>query len=110
MFSDDDESHDKGALIKFAKKAVVAILLIVAMPSVVPPLMGVEDTIGCWTSDTGCTTTNPILTDDFTRLIQIVLDTIRGGGAVAIIIAGGYRGLQYRLIIPTKTFHESPEN
>lgn len=113
MFSDDDEGKDKGALIKFAKKAVVCVLLIVALPSIVPPMMGVEDTIGCWTNEDGCTTNNPILTDDFTRLIQIVLDTVRGGGAVAIIIAGGYRGLQYRFeVLPAKstTTDESPKN
>lgn len=109
MFADDDEGHDKGALIKFAKKAVVAILLIVALPSIIPPLMGVEDTIGCWTNEAGCTINNPLLTEDFTRLTQIVLDTIRGGGAIAIIIAGGYRGLQYRLIIPASA-NDSSKN
>ena len=40
MFQDDDEGKDKGALIKFLKKAGVAIFLIVVLPSIVPPVMG----------------------------------------------------------------------
>ena len=110
MFSDDDEGKDKGALIKFIKKAVVAIFLIVALPSIVPPVMGTADTFGCWINDDGCVTNNPILTNDVTKLVQIALDTIRGGGAFAIIIAGGIKGLQYRFIIPTKNPDESTKN
>jgi len=109
MFSDDDEGKDKGALIKFLKKAIVAIFLIVVLPSIVPPVMGLEDTIGCWTNDSGCTTNNPILTSDFTRIVQIALDTIRAGGAIAIIIAGGIKGLQYRFVIETKSTNEHPK-
>lgn len=111
MFTDDDEGKDKGALIKFIKKASVAIFLIVALPSIVPPMMGTADVMGCWTAEDGCTTNNPILTDDVTRLTQIILDTIRGGGALAIIIAGGVKGLQYRFTIPsTRSTDESTKN
>lgn len=109
MFQDDEDSKDQGSLIKFIKKAVIAIFLLVAVPSIVPPLMGVEDSIGCWTSDDGCAATNPIITSELTGLIQIGFDTLRGGGAMVIIAVAAIKALQYQFI-PTNPKNGSLKN
>jgi len=98
MFGDDDEGKSKGDLVKFGKKAFIAMIFIVAAPTIIAPLMGVDINSFCSIqNDTSCQA-NAIFSEEVTSLISIVLNAIRIGGAIVIIVAFGIKGIQYRFV------------
>ena len=100
MFGDDDEGKSKGDLVKFGKKAFIAIVFIVGAPTIVAPLMGV-DINGFCTVDPGSSNTchkNAIFSKDVTNLVSVALNAIRIVGAIVVIVAFGIKGIQYRFV------------
>ena len=98
MFGDDDEGKSKGDLVRFGKKAFVAMIFIIAAPTIIAPLMGVDINTFCAVGEDEQCQENAIFSDDVTGLISIALNAIRIGGAVVIIVAFGIKGIQYRLV------------
>ena len=101
MFGDDDEGKNKGDLVKFGKKAFIAMIFIVAAPTIVAPLMGVDLNSFCAIGEDENCQNNALFSAEVTNLIGIALNAIRIGGAIIIIVAFGIKGIQYRLV-PTK--------
>lgn len=101
MFGDDDEGKSKGDLVKFGKKAFIAIIFIIGAPTIVAPLMGVDINNFCSVDDDDKCQENALFSGEITNLIGIVLNAIRIGGAVIVIIAFGIKGIQYRFV-PTQ--------
>jgi len=96
MFGDDDEGKSKGDLVKFGKKAFVAMIFIIAAPTIIAPLMGVDINSFCSLEDDDTCQANAIFSDDVTSLVGMALNAIRIGGAVVVIVAFGIKGIQYR--------------
>lgn len=97
MFGDDDEGKSKGDLVKFGKKAFIAIVFIVAAPTIVAPLMGVDINSFCTVGEDNCNT-NAIFSADVTKLVSMALNAIRIGGAIVVIVAFGIKGIQYQFV------------
>ena len=98
MFGDDDEGKNRGDLVRFGKKAFIAVIFIVGAPTIIAPLMGVDINSFCSVeSDERCSE-NALFSDEVTGLIGIVLNAIRIGGAVIVILAFGIKGIQYRFV------------
>lgn len=100
MFGDDDEGKSKGDLVKFGKKAFIAIIFIVGAPTIVAPLMGVDVNEFCVDEDDDTCQDNLLFSEDITNLIGVVLNAIRIGGAIIVIVAFGIKGIQYRFAMP----------
>ena len=98
MFGDDDEGKSKGDLVKFGKKAFIAIVFIVGAPTIVAPLMGVDINSFCTTDEDESCQDNALFSEDITSLINVALNAIRIGGAIIIIVAFGIKGMQYRFV------------
>lgn len=96
MFGDDDEGRNRGDLVRFGKKAFVAVIFIVAAPTIIAPLMDVDIDGLCTVDEDGCRG-NAVFSEDVTDLIAVALNAIRIGGAVVIVVAFGIKGMQYRL-------------
>ena len=92
MFGDDDEGKSTGDLARFGKEAFVAMIFIIAAPTIVAPLMGVDISTFCAIGEDEQCQENVIFSDDVTGLISIALNAIRIGGAVVIIVAFGLKG------------------
>ena len=97
MFGDDDEGKSKGDLVKFGKKAFIAMIFIVAAPTIIAPLMGVDINSFCTVQDEGCNE-NAIFSTEVAGLVSMALNAIRIGGAIVIIVAFGIKGIQYRFV------------
>ena len=102
MFGDDDEGKSKGDLVKFGKKAFIAIIFIVGAPTIVAPLMGVDINSFCTVGEDDNCQSNVLFSKDVTNLISIALNAIRIGGAIIIVIAFGIKGMQYKFTPPKK--------
>ena len=98
MFGDDDEGKSKGDLVKFGKKAFIAIVFIVGAPTIVAPLMGVDINSFCTVDEDEKCQENALFSKDITNLIGIALNAIRIGGAIIIIVAFGIKGMQYQFV------------
>ncbi len=99
MFGDDDEGKSKGDLVKFGKKAFIAIVFIVGAPTIIAPLMGVYIDGFCTTTDDDDTCTdNALFSSEVTELIGVALNGIRIGGAVIVVVSFGIKGIQYRFV------------
>ena len=98
MFGDDDEGKSKGDLVKFGKKAFIAIVFIVGAPTIVAPLMGVDINSFCTVDEDEKCQENALFSKDITNLIGIALNAIRIGGAIIIVVAFGIKGMQYRFV------------
>ncbi len=98
MFGDDDEGKSKGDLVKFGKKAFIAIIFIVGAPTIVAPLMGVDINGFCTVGEDDNCQDNVLFSADVTNLISIALNAIRIGGAIIVIVAFGIKGIQYRFV------------
>lgn len=98
MFGDDDEGKSKGDLVKFGKKAFIAIVFIVGAPTIVAPLMGVDINSFCTVGEDDECQNNALFSEDVTNLIGIALNAIRIGGATIVIVAFGIKGIQYRFV------------
>ena len=99
MFGDDDEGKSKGDLVKFGKKAFIAIVFIVGAPTIIAPLMGVDIDGFCTTTDDDDTCTdNALFSSEVTELIGVALNGIRIGGAVIVVVSFGIKGIQYRFV------------
>ena len=96
MFGDDDEGKSKGDLVKFGKKAFIAIVFIIGAPTIVAPLMGVDINSFCTVDENENCQENALFSKDITSLIGVALNAIRIGGAIIIIVAFGIKGMQYR--------------
>lgn len=95
MFGDDEEGRGRGELVKFGKKAFVAIIFIVGAPTIVAPLMGVDIDGFCAVGDDECQE-NEIFSQEVADLVGVALNAIRIGGAVVVVVAFGIKGIQYR--------------
>ena len=100
MFGDDDEGKSKGDLVKFGKKAFIAIMFIVGAPTIIAPLMGVDINGFCTLEGEDVCADNELFSSEVTELIGVALNAIRIGGAVIVVVAFGIKGIQYRLIQP----------
>ena len=100
MFGDDDEGKNKGDRVRFGKKAFIAVIFIVGAPTIVAPLMGVDINTFCSVGEDEECQKNALFSGEVTNLIGIVLNAIRIGGAVIVILAFGIKGIQYRLDLP----------
>ena len=98
MFGDDDEGKSKGDLVKFGKKVFIAIVFIVAAPTIVAPLMGVDINSFCTVGEDEDCHDNVIFSTDVTNLVSMALNAIRIGGAIVVIVAFGIKGIQYQFV------------
>ena len=97
MFGDDDEGKSKGDLVKFGKKAFIAIVFIVGAPTIIAPIMGVDINGFCAIGDEDADCQgNDIFSKEITSLITMALNAIRIGGAIIVIVAFGIKGIQYK--------------
>lgn len=95
MFGDDDEGKSRGDLVRFGKKAFIAVVFIVGAPTIVAPLMGVDIDGFCVEGDE-CEA-NAVFSEEVAGLVGVALNAIRIGGAVVVVVAFGVKGIQYRL-------------
>lgn len=100
MFGDDDEGKSKGDLVRFGKKAFIAIVFIVGAPTIIAPIMGVDINSFCTVGEDDKCNENALFSVDVTNLISIALNAIRIGGAIIIIVAFGIKGIQYQFCLP----------
>lgn len=100
MFGDDDEGKSKGDLVKFGKKAFIAIMFIVGAPTIIAPLMGVDINGFCTLEGEDVCADSELFTSEVTELIGVALNAIRIGGAMIVVVAFGIKGIQYRLVQP----------
>lgn len=97
MFGDDEEGRGKGDLVRFGKKAFIAIIFIVGAPTIIAPMMGVDINGFCAVGDGDECEGNAIFSEEVTDLVSAALNAIRIGGAVVVVVAFGIKGMQYRL-------------
>lgn len=97
MFGDDEEGRGKGDLVRFGKKAFIAIVFIVGAPTIIAPLMGVDINGFCAVGEGDECEKSAVFSEEVAGLVSVALNAIRIGGAVVVVVAFGIKGMQYRL-------------